>query len=241
MPNDEGQDSEVVGRVIAMLRSREAAGKVKYGTTLDRDDLNAAQWLQHLLEELLDAANYCVAIQRSSGTFAPPPRGIADPNYVAMDELRGRLDAAVHLCMRKAIDTTASTDSIAFARQVQQVLATGPERMRAPLGPQREIRIGLYNKFTVSRVDGESLPGGKHYGCQYFPLDRTHDEHSIPAMRAYADSVESDNADLARDLRAAASKLEASLHGRPCRNSADGCVNRVHAIGVDHCDACGDR
>ena len=48
----------VVLAVIAKLDERSAAGKLKYGTDLTRGDLSGLQWLKHLQEELLDAANY---------------------------------------------------------------------------------------------------------------------------------------------------------------------------------------
>lgn len=47
-----------VMRVRAMLLARMEAGYKKYGTTTDRTDLGLLQWLQHLQEELLDAAVY---------------------------------------------------------------------------------------------------------------------------------------------------------------------------------------
>lgn len=48
----------VVEQVRADLHARSAAGIAKYGTTLARTDLSQRDWLQHLYEELLDAANY---------------------------------------------------------------------------------------------------------------------------------------------------------------------------------------
>lgn len=41
-----------------MLLARMETGYKKYGTTTDRTDLGLMQWLQHLQEELLDAAVY---------------------------------------------------------------------------------------------------------------------------------------------------------------------------------------
>lgn len=61
---------------------------------------------------------------------------------------------------------------------------------------------GLYNKFQVVRVDRSDEPGGKHYGCEYFVLDVTHDPHAKAALLAYANSCEADYALLAADLRA---------------------------------------
>jgi len=47
-----------VKSVIEQLDERSIRGYRKYGTTLDRDDLNVSEWLQHLQEELMDAALY---------------------------------------------------------------------------------------------------------------------------------------------------------------------------------------
>lgn len=63
---------------------------------------------------------------------------------------------------------------------------------------------GLYGKFFVDRTDGRSALGEKHYGCEYFVLDLTHDKHAMAALRAYADSCEDENPLLAADLRAKA-------------------------------------
>jgi hypothetical protein len=48
----------VVERVVERLRSRSVVGTRKYGVTLDRSRARTPEFLQHLLEELLDAANY---------------------------------------------------------------------------------------------------------------------------------------------------------------------------------------
>jgi len=50
--------SRIEEQVIDFLRSRAETGKRKYGVTMEREDLNFLQWLQHLQEELLDAAVY---------------------------------------------------------------------------------------------------------------------------------------------------------------------------------------
>jgi hypothetical protein len=43
---------------VAELRKRSAVGVKKYGTTLEGNKLPISQWMQHTIEELLDAANY---------------------------------------------------------------------------------------------------------------------------------------------------------------------------------------
>lgn len=50
--------SKVTDSVIEDLKRRPEVGFNKYGTTMDRKDLTNQQWLQHLYEELLDAAQY---------------------------------------------------------------------------------------------------------------------------------------------------------------------------------------
>lgn len=51
------QDS-VVEAVRQDLLERSQTGVKKYGVTLDREDLNLKEWLQHAYEETLDQANY---------------------------------------------------------------------------------------------------------------------------------------------------------------------------------------
>jgi len=45
---------------------------------------------------------------------------------------------------------------------------------------------GLYKKFQVTRTDGTSNPGQKHYQCEYFVIDIDHDPYARAALRAYA-------------------------------------------------------
>lgn len=56
----------ITEHLVDMLRERSARGQAKYGTTIDRGDLSRAEWLQHLLEELLDAAQYVEAAKRQA-------------------------------------------------------------------------------------------------------------------------------------------------------------------------------
>jgi hypothetical protein len=59
----ESKDS-IVEEVIEMFRKRSEQGRKKYGTTLDRDDLSEAEWIQHLQEELMDAILYLTKIKK---------------------------------------------------------------------------------------------------------------------------------------------------------------------------------
>lgn len=66
----------VVEKLRQEILDRSERGVRKYGVTLARDDLSVHQWLQHLKEELLDAALYVTRLQetetcRMSETVTP--------------------------------------------------------------------------------------------------------------------------------------------------------------------------
>ncbi len=48
----------IVENVKTLYDIRSAIGRKKYGTTMERGDLNFVEWLQHLQEELMDATLY---------------------------------------------------------------------------------------------------------------------------------------------------------------------------------------
>jgi hypothetical protein len=48
----------VVRDVIKRFNARSLSGIEKYNTTLERNDLNSLEWLQHLQDELMDAVLY---------------------------------------------------------------------------------------------------------------------------------------------------------------------------------------
>lgn len=92
--------------------------------------------------------------------------------------------------VRPRVDRRAQTDSVP---------AAAPDKRK----------LGLVNKFAVYRTDGSSAPGGKHYGCDYFVLDITHDRFAAPALLAYAKACEKQYPKLARDLRTMADNVGA--------------------------------
>jgi len=54
----------IVIEVMNDLNERSKLGIQKYGTTLDRDDLNKADWAQHAYEECLDMALYLKKLKK---------------------------------------------------------------------------------------------------------------------------------------------------------------------------------
>ncbi|TAA20346.1 hypothetical protein [Pseudoxanthomonas winnipegensis] len=59
--------SDTTFALVQMLIQRDQAGQAKYGTTLDRTDLTRDEWLQHLIEELLDGAGYALRAKQTGG------------------------------------------------------------------------------------------------------------------------------------------------------------------------------
>jgi len=56
-------DDSIVKEVIQNFEKRSIIGYLKYGTTLDRNDLTYEQWINHLQEELMDACLYLQKIK----------------------------------------------------------------------------------------------------------------------------------------------------------------------------------
>lgn len=57
--------SNITKEVVKDLVTRDTTGQKKYNTTMDREDLTPADWLQHMYEELLDAAIYTKKLQNT--------------------------------------------------------------------------------------------------------------------------------------------------------------------------------
>lgn len=56
-------ECSVASSVIKQVKERADVGLAKYGVTLDRDDLNAEEWVQHAIEEALDFAGYLTKLK----------------------------------------------------------------------------------------------------------------------------------------------------------------------------------
>lgn len=54
----------IVESVINQFKERSEVGIKKYGTTLDRNDLNFEDWLQNAIEESMDLCLYLTKIKK---------------------------------------------------------------------------------------------------------------------------------------------------------------------------------
>lgn len=71
-----------------------------------------------------------------------------------------------------------------------------------------DVNRGLYQKFEVTRTDGQSEPGKKHDGCRYFVLDVDHDEFADEALRIYAQQCRRKYPMLADDITTLRAELQ---------------------------------
>lgn len=88
------EPSKTTQALVDMLLQRDAAGRAKYGTTLDRTDLTHAQWLQHMVEELLDAAGYALAAKREADIDALALQALAQSLLMACAQSHGLEDVS---------------------------------------------------------------------------------------------------------------------------------------------------
>ena len=68
LTNMEKPIDSIVESVIAKFKHRSDIGIEKYGKTLDREDLNFIEWVNHLQEELMDAILYAEKLKQNANT-----------------------------------------------------------------------------------------------------------------------------------------------------------------------------
>jgi hypothetical protein len=57
---------QIVESVIENFKKRSIIGYLKYGVTMDRNDLTYLEWVTHLQEELMDATIYLEKIKQTT-------------------------------------------------------------------------------------------------------------------------------------------------------------------------------
>jgi len=58
------QEDSILLAVMAKYYERSKRGQAKYGTNLDRKDIDLEGWLDHLQEELMDATLYIEKLKK---------------------------------------------------------------------------------------------------------------------------------------------------------------------------------
>jgi len=64
-------EDSIVKSVIESFKQRSEVGILKYGKTLDRNDLTFLQWVQHAQEELMDAILYLEKLKQTVTILEP--------------------------------------------------------------------------------------------------------------------------------------------------------------------------
>lgn len=60
--------SRIEENVITKIRQRAETGTVEHGDTMEREDFTLLQWLQHLQDEVMDAAVYIEKLMEMEGS-----------------------------------------------------------------------------------------------------------------------------------------------------------------------------
>ncbi len=68
----------VVKSVIQKFISRSEVGRLKYGTTLDRTDLQVGDWITHAQEELMDGILYLEKLKQEVSNPSKPIQNTQD-------------------------------------------------------------------------------------------------------------------------------------------------------------------
>lgn len=74
-----------VKAVQRKLRDRERTGLRKYGVTTERGDLTLLDWLNHLQQELMDAAVYAEVLIQRVEAKPENPLYVPTPAQIALD------------------------------------------------------------------------------------------------------------------------------------------------------------
>lgn len=112
------QDS-IVEALREDLLDRSRRGQVKYGTTLDRKDLDAVEWSQHLYEELIDAALYVRRLMREMETL-PQPAKDATACEIASDIMGLAEMRELDLRWEQRLELHGLIESVVRQRSVKQ-------------------------------------------------------------------------------------------------------------------------
>jgi hypothetical protein len=89
------EDDTIVYGVLEKIASRARVGKIKYNQTMDRTDLSFYDWLNHLQEELFDAAIYVEKLKQSAAAAAAPTSATKTRQEILAAELNEKYSPAM--------------------------------------------------------------------------------------------------------------------------------------------------
>ena len=68
VPQSQPPQDTIVEAILEKFKARSALGWIKYGTTLDREDLGVLDWIVHAQEELMDGILYLEKLKKVVGS-----------------------------------------------------------------------------------------------------------------------------------------------------------------------------
>jgi hypothetical protein len=155
----------IVASVREKLLNRSSKGIEKYGTTLDRNDLSLVEWINHLQEELMDAANYAERILQEKPTSQRLfyfNKDIAPTFLVMADSIETALEAIKQQCITADIENFNNgpfKDCVAKPREdgigMHIISADG---LTEHIFSNDEDRCRKYGKFTQDYMLYEANP-----------------------------------------------------------------------------------
>jgi len=88
-PVNDGEEKfdSIVTSILSKFKSRASFGKKKYGTDLDRTDLNVFEWIQHAQEEHMDAILYLekLGVELKKNNMNYPPQSATPANSPSLN------------------------------------------------------------------------------------------------------------------------------------------------------------
>ena len=133
-------------RVIAELRDRHQAGLLKYGTTIDREDLTADQWCQHAIEEGMDLIMYLSRLKQ---------------DMVALREDNAVLSQRVRLLKAQRTDEHIREENQSLHAENQN-LAAENTALKQRLNELRDLFTWQEGEIRMEPI-GQNGNNGDHY------------------------------------------------------------------------------
>lgn len=139
-----------------MLLERSVVGLQKYGVTTERTDLTTSQWLQHILEELLDAANYVQATKMQIERDLSLVSLVRTHHIAALERAIGlREHLAKQAAQQNDIGIANFEDGDALA--LKELLEVLPKSSTSRLQQAEDLIRTFINKVKVGEIPSDDI------------------------------------------------------------------------------------
>ena len=126
---DDTAPSRILSRVMDKFKDREQEGLVKYGTTMDRNDLSLTEWINHAQEEAMDLVLY---LEKMKQEVQYQEYDLTDETWLGFpsDEIQDKPRDSVEVAVDRSQpcgwdNTTVSSDDDSSIRTTTRTLYPG--------------------------------------------------------------------------------------------------------------------